>query len=368
MSSNGQTHALVPTLRAPAAKPHVSVARMTDYWYVACQSKSLKTRRPLQVTILGVPLAVFRGHDGSVGALLDRCPHRNVPLSIGKVEGNCLQCPYHGWEFETDGQCSKVPGLIGEATQRGREAVAFPVREQQGFVWVFMNPDVEPTTEPYPIPLLDDGRYTHARREAEANGTLHATIENALDVPHTSFLHKGLFRGTGVRNDITAVLRRWGDRAEVEYVGEPRPDGLMARILARKGGEVVHFDRFVLPSIAIVDYALGDSTHLVVTTMCTPVSDFETKLYAVVSFRLRFIPGWLVKPFLEPVARKVFAQDARVLQLQTNVIQQFGGEQFVSTELDVIGPHIWRLMKEAERGDAKATVEPTVEKRVQMNV
>jgi len=368
MASDGHNGALVPTLRAPLAKPRVSVARMTDYWYVACQSRSLKTRRPLSVTMLGIPLVIFRAGDGSVGALLDRCPHRNVPLSAGAVKGNCLQCPYHGWEFATDGECTSVPGLVDAASHRGREAMAFPAREQQGFVWVFMNPDVEPTADPHPIPHLDDKRYTHAVREANANGTLHATIENALDVPHTSFLHKGLFRGTGTRNDITAVLRRWGDRAEVEYVGEPRPSGLMARILAPKGGEVVHFDRFYLPSVAVVDYALGDATHAVVTTLCTPVSDFETKLYAVVSFRLRFIPGWLVKPFLEPVARMVFAQDARVLGMQTDVIQRFGGEQFVSTEIDVIGPHIWRLMKEAERGDAAATDEPKLEKRVPMNV
>jgi hypothetical protein len=198
---------------------------------------------------------------------------------------------------------------------------------------------------------------------------MHATIENALDVPHTSFLHKGLFRGTGTRNDITAVARRWSNRCEAEYIGEPAPKGLAARMLAPGGGEVTHYDRFILPSIAIVDYSLGDRTHFCVTTLCTPVSDWHTKLYAVVSFRLPwFVPKWLVKLALEPIGRKIFSQDAKMLEAQTGVIHEFGGEQFVSTEIDVLGPHIWRLMKAAERGHVEATDDDPFEKRIQMNV
>jgi len=355
-------------LVAPSVKPHLSVARMTDYWYVACRSRDLRVKKPLHVVILGIPMVLFRTESGEVGALLDRCPHRNVPLSQGQVAGESLQCSYHGWEFATGGECTRIPGLCGAFDGRDRGAVAYPARDQQGFIWVYTNSEREPDSEPFQLPLLDDRRYTHARRRAEADGTLHATIENALDVPHTSYLHKGLFRGTGTRNDITAVVRRWNDRCEAEYVGEPRPKGLAARLLAPKGGEVVHFDRFFLPGIAQVDYALGDTTHFVVTSLCTPVTDFHTKLYAVVSFRLRFIPGWLVKLFMEPIGRKIFAQDAHMLALQSATIQEFGGEQFVSTEIDILGGDIWRLMKAAERGDATPNDDAPVDKRVKMNV
>ena len=197
---------------------------------------------------------------------------------------------------------------------------------------------------------------------------MHATIENALDVPHTSFLHRGLFRGTGKRNDITAQVKRWSDRCEAEYVGEPAPKGMAARMLSPRGGMVVHFDRFYLPSIAVVDYALGDDTHVYVTSCCTPVTDFHTKLFATVSFRLGRIPGWLVKPVLEPLGRWIFSQDAKILKLQTGAIQHFGGEQFASTDIDVLGSHIWRLMKAAERGDASPNDEAPYEKTIELNV
>lgn len=356
------------TVIAPPTKARHSVARMTDYWYVVCESRELKARKPLAVTLWGTPLVVFRTHSGVAGALLDRCPHRNVPLSKGAVRGDCLECCYHGWQFDTTGACRKVPGLVDGGDHHGRGATSYAVREQQGYVWVYANPSHEPTTGPYHIPHLDDRRYTHAYRQAEAEGTLHATIENALDVPHTSFLHRGLFRGTGKRNDITAVVKRWADRCEAEYVGEPAPRGVAARVLSPNGGTVVHFDRFALPSIAVVDYALGNDTHVYVTSCCTPVSEFHTRLFATVSFRLGRIPGWLIKPLLEPLGRWIFSQDAKILKLQTETIERFGGEQYVSTEIDVLGPHIWRLMKAAERGDAAPSDEAPYEKTLQLNV
>jgi phenylpropionate dioxygenase-like ring-hydroxylating dioxygenase large terminal subunit len=366
-SSPSSPSSIEPQLVAPPTKAHVSVARMASYWYVACRSRELRTRKPLAVTILGVPLVVFRTESGQAGALLDRCPHRNVPLSLGAVRGDCLQCHYHGWEFDATGACTAIPGLLGPVDSRGRAATAYPVREQQGYVWVYATAGAEPATEPYLLPHLDDARYTHAHRTAEAQGTLHATIENALDVPHTSYLHRGLFRG-GARNEITAVVRRWSDRCEAEYIGEPRPSGLAARILSPGGGEVVHFDRFVLPSVAQVDYALGDDTHVVVTSLCTPVADFHTKLWAAVSFRLGRLPGWAIKPLLEPFGRWIFSQDARILKRQTDNIHRFGGEQYATTDIDVLGPHIWRLMKAAERGDARPGGDVQFEKRIAMTV
>ena len=103
---------LDPVLVPPPAKPHFSVVRVTRAWHVECTSAELKAT-PVQRTILGTPLVLFRGADGVPGALLDRCAHRNVPLSLGRVTGDRLQCGYHGWEYGTDGICRKVPGLCG---------------------------------------------------------------------------------------------------------------------------------------------------------------------------------------------------------------------------------------------------------------
>ena len=82
------------------------------------------------------------------------------------------------------------------------------------------------------VPYSDDPRYTVVRHEMELDGTVHAAAENALDVPHTAYLHGGLFRTSKARMEIGVVLRRWHDRAEAEYIGESAPPGVLGRILA----------------------------------------------------------------------------------------------------------------------------------------
>ena len=349
-------------LTPPETKGHVSVAKLSEWWYVACESHELDPG-PIQRTILGTPLVLFRNRAGEAGALLDRCPHRNVPLSLGKVtrDGE-LECGYHGWCFDVEGTCTRVPGLIGDAHSKGRNVSRYPAREQDGFVWIWADPELEPHREPFALPDLRDG-YSTVRRQLEMESTVWAAAENALDVPHTAYLHSGLFRG-GAKNQIKAQVRRWEDRVEAEYIGEPRPEGVIGRLLSPSGGIVEHWDRFFLPSIAQVEYKLGTENHIVVTTAFTPITDFRTLLYATIQFRVR-LPAWLVKPVLDPLAMKVLRQDADILKLQSETIRRFGGEQFVSTDIDLLGPHIWRLLRQAERDNLEPAEQP-YEKEVLM--
>lgn len=341
-----------PILAPPRTKPHLSVARLTRYFYVACLSEELGTG-PIPRVIAGVPVVLFRSQ-GRAAALVDRCPHRNVPLSLGRVlPTGELECAYHGWQFDCEGVCRKIPGLADDAQLRDRRADSCTVREQDGLVWVCPEPGVVPETEPFSVPSIGSG-YERLVRVVEAQGTLHATLENALDVPHTAFLHRGLFRG-GKKNQIRAVVRRSPTRVETEYLGEPAPSGLAAKILSPgaplKGGTIEHWDRFILPSVAQVEYKLGDSTHFLVTALCTPISDFQTRLFGVACFKTP-LPNKLVRAVLEPVALKIFGQDAVMLKAQSENVQRFGGERFQSTELDFMGPQIWRLLKQAESGAA----------------
>lgn len=337
-----------PMLRG-LSRGRASIARPTAFWYVLASSDELRDA-PLARTLFGVPLVLFRARDGRAAALLDRCPHRNVPLSGGKVVEGQLECPYHGWRFDAAGGCGLIPSYNGDLGARARNAPSYPVREQDGFVWVYATAGATPTHEPYRFRLLDEPGYHVVRRTVEAPASLHATLENALDVPHTQFAHHGLFRSESRGITITAKVRRRGDRVEAEYVGEPRPEGIVGRILSPSGGVVTHFDRFLLPSIAEVEYRIGEENHILVAAAMTPIEDFRTRIHAVVAIRAR-LPVAVVKPVLLPLALKIFAQDVAILGKQTEAIRRFGGEQYASTEIDVLGKHIWRLLRAAERGD-----------------
>ncbi|SEU26991.1 aromatic ring-hydroxylating dioxygenase subunit alpha [Stigmatella erecta] len=353
--------------RAPGAPAgNISVVRLPDCWFILCASGELGGK-PLMRTLQGTPLVLFRGEGGRPAALLDRCPHRNIPLSLGRVVEGQLQCGYHGWRFDAAGECRAIPGLSGETRAKARCAASYATREQDGFVWVYSTPGVEPTSEPYRFPLLEAPGYSTVRRVVRAPGSLHASLENTLDVPHTAFLHGGLFRTAKKSNEIEVVVRRGADRVEAEYIGEPRPPGLVGRVLAPGGGVVQHFDRFLMPSIAQVEYRIGAESHLMVSSAMTPVSDWDTLIYAVVTFRLP-IPHWLVKPFLTPVAMHIFSQDSRILKQQTDTIHRFGTELYVSTELDVLGPAILRLLRSAGRQKAASPLEPEPEQETRLKM
>lgn len=343
-----------------------SVAFAREYWYVACRSRELGSR-PRATTLLGVPLVLFRDAERRPAALLDRCAHRNVPLSLGRTVGARIECGYHGWQYDRDGECRRVPALAGESETRGRRVPAYRAIERQGYVWIYASTAAAPRTEPFSFPYLDRSPYASVRFETSVEATAHAALENVLDVPHTAFLHGGLFRG-GRQNEVTATLRRWHDRVEAEYVGEPRPAGLAGRLLAPRGGVVTHVDRFRLPSVAEVEYRLGERSHLVATTVATPVEDFVTRLFSVVSFRLP-LPAPLVRLVVTPIARRIFAQDAEILRRQTDTVRRFGGEEYASTEVDLLGPHVWSLMKKAEEGSLAAPSDrPSFEKTVRLLV
>src|SRR5437764_226212 len=101
METDESAAALVPRRSTGA-----SVVHLKGHWFIAAMSREIRDH-PVATTLFGTPLVLFRGASGRVGALLDRCPHRNVPLSLGQVgRDGTLQCAYHGWRFDTAGACT----------------------------------------------------------------------------------------------------------------------------------------------------------------------------------------------------------------------------------------------------------------------
>lgn len=350
IDEGGLTSGLAP-LSPLRIKNRVSVVRIPGHWFVLATSEELTKAKPLARMLMKTPLVLFRDAQGVAHTLLDRCPHRSVPLSEGRMhQDGTLECGYHGWRFDGTGTCRAIPSLKGDCEGKARNTPSYPTIEQQGFVWAYSTPGEAPAnSKPHRFAFADDSRYVTVRQQFDQNGTLYSCIENALDVPHTAFLHRGLFRSESRGITLRVKVKRTSTMAEAEYIGEPRPPGIMARMLSPTGGEVQHWDRFLLPSIAQVEYRMGEENHVMADTALTPIDDFNTRLYGVVSIRTR-IPVRGIKPIITALATRVLKQDSYMLEKQTKTIHAFGGEAFVSTEIDVLGKHIWRLLRAAERG------------------
>ncbi len=332
-----------------------SVAFPKRWWYPACRSHDLG-RHPRRIELMGTPLAVFRDRSGRARALLDRCPHRNYPLSLGRVtDEGALECGYHGWRFDGCGECVGVPGLTGSEPAAANRAVPTrPAREQDGFVWVWGDPDAEVDREPLALPRFDGPRTGETVFARDLDCTLHSALENALDVPHTAFLHGGVFRG-GEPREITALRRPLAEGIEVQYLGEPVGFGPIRR---REDATLTfdHWDRFLMPSIAQIEYRVEGWIHVVNTILHLPMSPFRTRAWFVLRYRTR-LPAPLVRPVVRLRGIQILRQDARALAHQTESVRAFGGERYTSTELDVMGNAIWRMLRHAERVEEGAATE-----------
>ncbi|HEU0166216.1 MAG TPA: Rieske 2Fe-2S domain-containing protein, partial [Chloroflexota bacterium] len=113
------------------------------YWIPAILSEELPgpDSDPLRVRLLGEDLVAFRDSNGQVGLIQNNCPHRGASLFFGRNEEAGLRCVYHGWKFDTTGQCVDMPNEPAESNFKNKvKATAYPCREIGGVVWTYMGP------------------------------------------------------------------------------------------------------------------------------------------------------------------------------------------------------------------------------------
>jgi hypothetical protein len=140
--------------------------------------------KPLGVTLWKQAIAVYRDGSGQVHALDDRCPHRQVKLSSGRVQENELECAYHGWRFNSSGQCVAVPYLAENQKLPTCQIRHYPVKEQDGFIWVFPGDAESLASQPMGIPEWDHLNYIGSTAVIECAAHYSFLIENLMDMYH----------------------------------------------------------------------------------------------------------------------------------------------------------------------------------------
>ncbi|WP_437678950.1 Rieske 2Fe-2S domain-containing protein [Sorangium sp. So ce131] len=220
-----------------------------NHWYIACASSQLGSA-PRAVRILDQDLVVFRGGGRLPRALVDRCCHRGVKLSLGRVTGGKLACGYHGWQFSGGGACVQIPSLAAGRRIPERCGVpAFPCVEQDGYVWVWLGGAGE--AAPPPAPAID-GFAAHRWDQGSVALACSAEkgLENNVDWCHPVFAHPwthgqfylSLFRG--LREQLLEV--------------RPTPDGMTLRGPLRDAEE----GPALRPSQVLLSFKLPDRVEV----------------------------------------------------------------------------------------------------------
>lgn len=206
-------------------------------WYVAALTGELG-RTLLKRTIAGEDVVLYRTEAGRAVAMLDRCPHRLAPLSMGRLVGDSIECGYHGITFDCDGRCTRVPG---EAPQAHFRATTFPLVERYGFCWIWLG-DATPdeallpaefrfNAEPGWCPLAD-------KIHVEADYRL--LIDNLMDLSHEAFLHMNTIGNTAVAEVLPKTIVK-SATVEVERF---MPDCTPPKLFVKAAGFTTNIDRY----------------------------------------------------------------------------------------------------------------------------
>jgi len=186
---------------------------LVNDWHVVARSSEIRKGDIRATRLLGRGLVLWRSEEG-LCAWQDLCLHRGAKLSGGRVLDGCLQCPYHGWQYDSSGRCVRMPAHPLQPPSERARVTTYRVSERYGLVWVclgapnqgvpaFLEWDDDSFRKVYAGPYLFEARGPRV-------------IENFLDVGHFPFVHAG-FLGVPAHTEI-------GD-----YEVETTPDGILAR-------------------------------------------------------------------------------------------------------------------------------------------
>lgn len=168
---------------------------LMNCWYVAAWDHELIDGVKLARTILEKPVVIYRGESGRYIALDDRCCHRGAPLSMGRIEGDCIRCMYHGMKFDENGICVEIPGQ--DRIPKTMKVRRYPVAERNHLVWIWMgdaalaDPDLIVDYQPLGDPAW---RGLPAYLHYDANWLL--IVDNLSDFAHLAFVHTNTLGGS----------------------------------------------------------------------------------------------------------------------------------------------------------------------------
>jgi phenylpropionate dioxygenase-like ring-hydroxylating dioxygenase large terminal subunit len=177
-------------------------AILRDFWYAVALDAEVADS-PVPVRLLGVDYVLWRNASGGVTAAADRCPHRESPLSPGVVRAGCIECPYHGWQFDGDGRCVKVPSASVGTPPPPRAHLA-PIHStiEYGLVWIC--PGIPCTSIPR-IAQENHPAYRRLNVPVEVwKVSAGRMVDNFCDITHFPFVHTGTF-GDAQETEVPAV-------------------------------------------------------------------------------------------------------------------------------------------------------------------
>jgi phthalate 4,5-dioxygenase len=248
---------------------------MREYWMPAMLSSELPNPDcdPVKVMLLGEELIGFRDSSGQPGLVANLCPHRGASLFLGRNEENGLRCLYHGWKFDTEGNCVDMPSEPPNSAYKDRVKVtAYPCQEHGGAIWTYMGPRSVPPQFPRIEALESPDGATTTARMTSANWL--QVLEGAIDTVHAAILHRGGSEPdwfTEGSFEYYHLKQRWATLAAADTEGgaiygayRPGPEGFNYWRIGK-----FMFPFWATPAAGYMGGSVGDTAYV-------PMDDYHT--------------------------------------------------------------------------------------------
>lgn len=280
-----------------------------DCWYPALRSADIHGEKLATAMLLEVPLVLGRTSDGKVFAMRDSCPHRGIPLSYGRFDGQSLECSYHGWKFDAcSGRCIEVPSLTSQDKLKVERIFAghYPCEEHDGYVWVYMTspgtrlPETIPSSPRLPV-FSDKYKITHLACDLPCH--VDHGIIGLMDPAHGPFVHQSWYWRS--RHSIHQKEKKFepipnGFRMSKH---EPSSNSAPYKILRYfSGANTTTMIDFVLPNMRFEEIRSGHLWFSSRTTV-TPVRRDLCRIDFVAAWNI-FLPVFLFRAFAEKFLRQ----------------------------------------------------------------
>ncbi|MEB3327330.1 MAG: Rieske 2Fe-2S domain-containing protein [Synechococcus sp.] len=285
-----------------------------ERWYPVAYLEDLDPLRPTPFTLLGQDLVLW--WDGTASqwrAFVDVCPHRQVPLSEGRInERGELECPYHGWSFNGKGHCTTIPQAEPEAAvsacRNPRSSCrSFATATAQGLLFVFAGPAAQARLQDLPrVPPLDEPSWLVQDTFRDLPMDALTLLENVLDVSHVPFTHH---RTVGRRQNAAPVLAELTG-SDAAGFSISWPEG------PRRGKLGSQFTTFAGPCLMWHDLTAKGFARFLTVVYATPIRPGECRLFARFPFQFRsLLPRLLLKArpkWLQHLGNHVVLEDDQV--------------------------------------------------------
>jgi vanillate O-demethylase monooxygenase subunit len=290
-------------------------AKLAVHWYPIALSREV-AEGPLAAVLLDAPLVVYR-LDGDLVVADDLCPHRGVPLSLGRHVGTAIACAYHGLRFGAGGRCVEIPAQPDAEIPARLHLKTYPAVERYGLVWTCLSPGQDDAAAVADIPAMprwDDPAFQQITCPfIDIFGFAGRQMEGFLDVAHFGFVHTATF---GDPDNLVVPPynpRKTAKGFEVEYRSSVGNYPIGARDRGRPGFEWLRHFEVHLPFTATLTIHFPDEARLVIMNAASPVSAKTTRLFAPIARNFdKDLPVQDVYDF----NRRVFEEDKAIVEAQ----------------------------------------------------